>query len=107
MNQALQQSRTSTRVRDTIPPSQRVDALKGLQQQLKREAEETLKSAKEEHQQQQQQQQRSGMVKVPTVSRKLENEQVERLLERETALVEAATQRLRSLGISMPAGAGP
>lgn len=44
-----------------------------------------------------------GGVKVPSHNRKTEQEQIDRLIEREAALVEAATARLRSLGISVPA----
>ncbi|KAF2114207.1 hypothetical protein BDV96DRAFT_613440 [Lophiotrema nucula] len=43
-------------------------------------------------------------VKVPSQSRKQESEQIDVLLQRETALVEAATDRLRNLGISIPLG---
>jgi nucleoporin NUP82 len=41
-------------------------------------------------------------VKVPSHSRKQEQEAIDALLQRETALVEAATSRLRSMGISIP-----
>ena len=43
-----------------------------------------------------------GRVKVPSQSRKQEQEQIEALLQREADLVEVATQRLRSLGIAIP-----
>jgi nucleoporin NUP82 len=45
---------------------------------------------------------RGNGVKVPSYSRKAENEQVQELIQRNSVLVEAATDRLRSLGINVP-----
>jgi nucleoporin NUP82 len=99
MDRALLRPQPTPKDDDEIPTSQRLNEVKRLKQELKKQAEEALEAARLE--------QRSAPVKVPSVSRKLENEQVERLLERETALVEAATQRLQSLGISIPTEARP
>jgi nucleoporin NUP82 len=45
---------------------------------------------------------RNESVKVPTQSRKLENEQIQEYLARLTVLVEAAAQRVRDQGIAIP-----
>ncbi|KAF2747231.1 hypothetical protein M011DRAFT_477316 [Sporormia fimetaria CBS 119925] len=44
----------------------------------------------------------SGVAKVPSHSRKHEQEEIDRLLHKEADLVESATDRLRILGISIP-----
>jgi len=85
-----------------IPAWQRVDKLKQLKASL---AEQVSQAAKEG---QGREETRTGAMKVPSQSRKAENEQVQELLARNAVLVEAATQRLRSLGvgIGMPASIG-
>ncbi|KAF2015582.1 hypothetical protein BU24DRAFT_390871 [Aaosphaeria arxii CBS 175.79] len=79
-----------------IPAWQRLEKIKQLKKTLTKQAEQTLSAIQE--------QRAAGDtgVKVPSHSRKQENEQIEALLQRETALVEAATNRLRSLGVSIP-----
>lgn len=78
-----------------VPAWQRLNKLKELQKTLEKQVEEAQKEAKEE-------QARSTSVKVPSYSRKQENEYIQELLQRNTALVDAATDRLRSLGIALP-----
>lgn len=78
-----------------IPAWQRLNKLKELQKKLVKQVEDTQKEAQEE-------QARAAGVKVPSHSRRQENEYVQELLQRNTALVDAATTRLRSLGISIP-----
>lgn len=74
----------------------RIDRLKELKNTL---AEQVAKAAKETVGDGEK---RSDNMKVPSQSRKAENEQVQELLARNAVLVEAATQRLRSLGVGIP-----
>ncbi|KAL1644016.1 hypothetical protein SLS61_009044 [Didymella pomorum] len=78
-----------------VPAWQRLNKLKELQKTLEKQVEDTQKEAQEE-------QARSASVKVPSYSRRQENEYIQELLQRNTALVDAATDRLRSLGIAIP-----
>ena len=82
-----------------VPAWQRLNKLKELQKTLEKQVEDTQKEAQEE-------QARSASVKVPSYSRRQENEYIQELLQRNTALVDAATDRLRSLGIAIPAESG-
>lgn len=81
-----------------VPAWQRLEKVKGLQKDLTKQVDQLSKAGKEER--------AASGVKVPSHSRKQENEQIEALLQRETALVEAATNRLRSMGISIPLEGG-
>jgi nucleoporin NUP82 len=45
---------------------------------------------------------RSSTVKVPSYSRKAENDQVQELIQRNAVLVEAAAERLKRLGVNIP-----
>jgi nucleoporin NUP82 len=76
------------------PAWQRLEKVKELQKELTKQVQSASRQGAEERKQ-------SG-VKVPSHSRKQETEQIEALLQRETALVEAATNRLRSMGIAIP-----
>jgi nucleoporin NUP82 len=76
-----------------VPAWQRLDKVKGLQKELAKEAERASREGSEER--------APSLVKVPSHSRKQEQQQIEALLQRESALVEAATDRLRALGISI------
>lgn len=82
-----------------VPAWQRLNKLKELHKTLAQQVENTQKEAQEE-------QARAASVKVPSSSRRQENEHIQDLLQRNTALVDAATTRLRSLGISIPAEGG-
>jgi len=77
-----------------VPAWERMENMKGLKQELKKEAEKATREGREERMQ--------SSVKIPSLSRKQENQYIEELLSRETALVEAAADRLRNLGISIP-----
>jgi nucleoporin NUP82 len=77
-----------------VPAWERMENMKGLKQELKKEAEKATREGREERMQ--------SSVKIPSQSRKQENQYIEELLSRETALVEAAADRLRNLGISIP-----
>jgi nucleoporin NUP82 len=81
-----------------VPAWERMENMMELKQELGKEAEKAAKESKEER--------AHSNVKVPSQSRKQENQYIEDLLSRETALVEAAADRLRNLGISMPLGVG-
>ncbi|KAJ4356990.1 hypothetical protein N0V95_002862 [Ascochyta clinopodiicola] len=82
-----------------VPAWQRLHKLKELHKTLAKQVEETSQEAQAE-------QARAASVKVPSYSRRQENEYIQELLQRNTALVEAATTRLRSLGISLPTETG-
>lgn len=82
-----------------VPAWQRLDKLKELHKTLAKQVEDTQQEAQEE-------QTRTASVRVPSHSRRQENEYIQELLQRNTALVDAATTRLRSLGISIPAESG-
>jgi nucleoporin NUP82 len=77
-----------------VPAWERMENIKGLKQELGNEAEKAVREGREERMQ--------SSVKIPSQSRKQENQYIEELLSRETALVEAAADRLRNLGISIP-----
>lgn len=79
------------------PAWSRLDKLKELQKDLKKQVEETTKVANKEGERT-----RSESVKVPSHSRKFENEQIQELIQRNSVLVEAATTRLRDLGVNIP-----
>jgi nucleoporin NUP82 len=81
-----------------VPAWERMESMMELKQELGKEADKAAKESKEER--------AHSNVKVPSQSRKQENRYIEDLLSRETALVEAAADRLRNLGISMPLEAG-
>ncbi|KAJ4383268.1 hypothetical protein N0V86_001313 [Didymella sp. IMI 355093] len=82
-----------------VPAWQRLHKLKELHKTLEKQVEDTQKEAQEE-------QARAASVKVPSYSRRQENEYIQELLQRNTALVDAATTRLRSLGISISTNGG-
>ncbi|KAJ4991452.1 nuclear pore complex protein an-nup82 [Stagonosporopsis vannaccii] len=82
-----------------VPAWQRLSKLKELHKTLAKQVEDTRQEAQEE-------QARAASVKVPSHSRRQENEYIQELLQRNTALVDAATTRLRSLGVSIPAEGG-
>ena len=82
-----------------VPAWQRLNKLKELHKTLAKQVEDTQQQAQEE-------QARAASVKVPSHSRRQENEYIQELLQRNTALVDAATTRLRSLGISIPVEGG-
>jgi nucleoporin NUP82 len=80
------------------PAWQRLERIKQIKQDLASQVERHAKDGAEYEDQARS----ASSMRVPSHSRKLENEQVEALLQRETALVESATGRLRSLGIAIP-----
>lgn len=82
------------------PAWQRLNKLKTLQKDLTKQVEESTKEARKEGET------RSDGVKVPSYSRKQENEQVQELIQRNEVLVQAATDRLRSLGVNIPSETG-
>ncbi|KAF2631831.1 hypothetical protein BU25DRAFT_385506 [Macroventuria anomochaeta] len=82
-----------------VPAWQRLNKLKELHKTLAEQVEDTQQEAQKE-------QARAASVKVPSYSRRQENEYIQELLQRNTALVDAATTRLRSLGISIPVEGG-
>ncbi|KAF3010740.1 hypothetical protein E8E13_007056 [Curvularia kusanoi] len=73
----------------------RLNKVKELKKTLAKQVEDTQKEAQEE-------QARAASVKVPSHSRRQENEHIQEMLQRNTALVDAAATRLRSLGIAIP-----
>ncbi|KAH8726567.1 hypothetical protein GQ44DRAFT_679660 [Phaeosphaeriaceae sp. PMI808] len=81
------------------PVWQRLEKLKKLQKELAKQVEQAADATKNG-------QGRNDGVRVPSHSRKQEDEQIQELLARTTALVEAATQRLGSLGIPIPLEGG-
>jgi nucleoporin NUP82 len=99
MDSAVDSSNTtlSSDIEGTQDPAwQRIDKVKELQKKLAKEVERATKDApKEGHG-------RNEGVKVPSQSRKLENEQISEYMSRLTVLVEAAAQRLRAEGIAIP-----
>lgn len=78
-----------------VPAWERLEKIRGLKEKVTKEAEQACNAAKEERAA------TRGGVKVPSHSRKQEQEQIEGLLQRESDLVELATSRLRNLGISI------
>lgn len=80
------------------PAWQRFQQVKELQKDLSKRVEKASQRVEE--------QRATIAVKVPSHSRKQETEQIEAMLQREDALVEAAATRLRNLGISIPMEGG-
>lgn len=81
------------------PAWQRLDNLKETQKNLKKDVDEVSKHARRERSQESA---RQGSLRVPVQSRKAENEMVQEIIQRNDVLVQAATDRLRSLGVSIP-----
>jgi nucleoporin NUP82 len=81
------------------PAWQRVNRLKEDQNDYAKQAEEAIRVARSEGEKEQS---RTRRVNVPSQSRKVENEQVQELIQRNSVLVEAATERLRNLGVNIP-----
>jgi nucleoporin NUP82 len=81
-----------------VPAWQRLDKVKDLQKDLAKDAERASREGSEER--------APSAYKVPSHSRKQEHQQIEALLQRENALVEAAASRLKTLGISVPLEGG-
>ncbi|KAF1937991.1 hypothetical protein EJ02DRAFT_458251 [Clathrospora elynae] len=81
------------------PAWQRLNRLKEMQKHHAKQAEEATKEAQRQGEEEQP---RMGGVKVPSQSRKAENEQVQEAIQRNAVLVEAAAERLRGLGVSVP-----
>lgn len=78
------------------PAWQRLNRLKEVQEEYAKQVEEATKANKSEERDQR------STVKIPSYSRKAENEQVQELIQRNAMLVEAAAERLRRLGVNMP-----
>ncbi|KAF2681773.1 hypothetical protein K458DRAFT_406358 [Lentithecium fluviatile CBS 122367] len=76
------------------PAWERLGKVKEMKKTLAKEINEASKASSEER--------AHASVKVPSHSRKQENEQVQRLLQHQTDLLEATTNRLKSFGISIP-----
>lgn len=85
------------------PAWQRLDRIKEVHKEQAKQIEAAMQNAK---QRSESEQARSTGVKVPSHSRKAENEQVQELIQRNDFLVEAAVDRLRSLGINVPVEGG-
>jgi len=85
------------------PAWQRLDRLKEMQKNQTKQVEEAMSSVRLIGNGEQTP--RSG-VKVPSYSRKAENEQVQELIQRNNVLVEAAADRLRRLGVNLPIETG-
>jgi nucleoporin NUP82 len=85
------------------PAWQRLDRLKEVHKEQAQQIEAAMRNAKQTSESEQA---RGTGVKVPSYSRKAENEQVQELIQRNSFLVEAATDRLRSLGINVPVESG-
>ncbi|KAF2469371.1 uncharacterized protein BDR25DRAFT_326220 [Lindgomyces ingoldianus] len=101
MDRSLEQSAerlTDDQDGSAVPAWQRLEHVKTAKVDLTVAVEKAAKDGKEK----QAQKQAPGGVKVPSQSRRQENEHIEALLQRESDLVEAATNRLRSMGISIP-----
>ncbi|KAF1840152.1 uncharacterized protein K460DRAFT_297081 [Cucurbitaria berberidis CBS 394.84] len=81
------------------PPWQRLDKLRDLQKDLRKQVDETTKVAGKDGEREQT---RSVGVRVPEHSRKVENELIQDMIQRSSVLVEAATTRLRGLGVNIP-----
>jgi nucleoporin NUP82 len=80
-----------------VPAWQRMDKLKKTQKELAKQVERTRDDATSKETSA-----RSSNMAVPSHSRKAENEHIQEMLARNAALVEAATQRLRTLGVAIP-----
>ncbi|KAF2714477.1 hypothetical protein K504DRAFT_468985 [Pleomassaria siparia CBS 279.74] len=81
-----------------MPVWERLEKIKEHKKTLAKEVEKMSKESRNER--------GPSNVKIPSQSRKQENDYIEALLNRETALVEAAADRLRSMGISIPVEGG-
>ena len=81
------------------PVWQRLKKLKDVQTKMAKQVEEATQASNKEGEREQE---RGGGVKVPSHSRKAESEMVQEMLQRNTVLVEAATNRLRGLGVNIP-----
>ena len=81
------------------PAWQRLKKLKDLQRGLSKQVEETTRAASRDGNQEQG---RAGGVKVPSYSRKADTEMVQEMIQRSSVLVDAATTRLRGLGVNIP-----
>jgi nucleoporin NUP82 len=96
MNSAVDSSNTTltSDVDGTQDPAwQRLEKLREIQKKMVKEVERATKDAPTE---------RNDAVRVPSQSRKVENEQISEYMARLTVLVEAAAQRLRTEGIDIP-----
>lgn len=78
-----------------VPAWQRLNKLKELHTTLAKQVQDASQEVQDE-------QAPAASVRVPSYSRKQETEHIQELLDRNTALVEAATTRLRSLGVAIP-----
>lgn len=78
------------------PAWQRIEKLKEIQKKTVKEVERATKDAPTDANG------RNDAVRVPSQSRKVENEQISEYMARLTVLVEAAAQRLRTEGIDIP-----
>ena len=85
------------------PAWQRLSRLKEVQKEQSRQIEEAMKSVRLIGNGEQT---ASSGVKVPSYSRRAENEQVQELIQRNNVLVEAAADRLRRLGVNLPVESG-
>jgi nucleoporin NUP82 len=85
------------------PAWQRLDRIKQVHREQAKQVEEASKLVKGAGENEVA---RSSGVKIPSYSRKAENEQVQELIQRNNMLVEAATDRLRRLGVNVPVEAG-
>lgn len=92
-------STTLTSDVDGTPAWQRIERLKETEQETVKEVERAVKEAAKDGA-------RNDAVRVPSQSRKMENEQISEYMARLTVLVEAAAQRLRSEGIAIPVEEG-
>lgn len=92
-------STTLTSDVDGTPAWQRIQKLQATEKEAVKEVERAVKEATKEVA-------RNDAVKVPSQSRKAENEQISEYMSRLTVLVEAAAQRLRNEGIAIPVEEG-
>ncbi|KAF2032130.1 hypothetical protein EK21DRAFT_61751 [Setomelanomma holmii] len=80
----------------SMPAWQRIEQLKEMQKTLQDQVQRAGKEAANNEQS------RKEGVKVPSHSRKQENDQIQDMLARNTVLVDAAAERLRHLGVNIP-----
>ena len=85
------------------PVWQRLNRIKEMHKDQAKQVEEAAKSSKQTGENESG---RNNGVKIPSYSRKAENDQVQELLQRNDMLVEAAADRLRRLGVNVPIEAG-
>lgn len=83
----------------SMPAWQRIEKLQETEKEAVKEVERAVKEVMKDGA-------RNDAVKVPSQSRKMENEQISEYMSRLTVLVEAAAQRLRSEGIAIPVEEG-